>query len=55
LRNPSYRFAWLPTGLGLPTAMTLGPDGRLYVSNHGYHLGPAPAGFGEIVRIDVPK
>jgi hypothetical protein len=45
----------IATGLDLPTAITFGPDGRLYVSNHGYHLGPAPAGFGEIVRIDVNK
>lgn len=35
------------TGLSLPTAMTFGPDGDLYVSN----LGAAPGNAGEIVRI----
>lgn len=37
-------------GLTGPTAMTFGPDGRLYVSN----LGAAPAGMGQIVRIEIP-
>lgn len=37
------------TGLSLPTGMTFGPDGYLYVSN----WGAAPAGAGQIVRIDV--
>jgi hypothetical protein len=35
------------TGLSVPTGMTFGPDGYLYVSN----LGAAPAGAGQIVRI----
>jgi hypothetical protein len=35
------------TGLSLPTAMTFGPDGDLYVSNFGAASGTA----GEIVRI----
>lgn len=35
------------TGLSLPTAMTFGPNGDLYVSN----LGAAPGSAGEIVRI----
>ncbi len=39
------------TGLFFPTAMTLGPDGDLYVSNFGYGFGP---GMGEIVRVDLP-
>jgi hypothetical protein len=38
------------TGLTAPTGMTFGPDGRLYVSN----LGAAPAGAGQIVRINLP-
>jgi hypothetical protein len=37
------------TGLSVPTGMTFGPDGKLYVSN----LGAAPAGAGQIVRINV--
>ncbi len=38
------------SGLMFPTAMTFGPDGKLYVSNFGYR---APPGAGQIVRIDV--
>ncbi len=38
------------TGLVVPTAMTFGPDGKLYVSN----FGAAPAGTGQIVRVDIP-
>jgi hypothetical protein len=40
------------TGLDLPTAMTFGPDGALYVSNRGHGVGLTP-GQGEIVKIDV--
>jgi hypothetical protein len=36
--------------LTVPTAMTLGPDGNLYVSNFGFG---APPGLGQIVRIDL--
>jgi hypothetical protein len=39
------------TGLMFPTAMTFGPDGKLYVSNFGF--GGAP-GSGQVVRITVP-
>jgi hypothetical protein len=38
-------------GLALPTAMTFGPDGKLYISNFGFGF---PAGAGQIVRISVP-
>ncbi|HTF66625.1 MAG TPA: hypothetical protein VK638_28475, partial [Edaphobacter sp.] len=38
------------TGLSVPTGMTFGPDGRLYVSN----FGAAPPGAGQIVKIIVP-
>jgi hypothetical protein len=38
----------LATGLSLPTAMTFGPDGALYVSNKGFGY---PPGMGEVVRI----
>ena len=37
------------TGLSVPTGMTFGPDGHLYVSN----FGAAPPGAGEILRISV--
>ena len=39
----------IATGLSVPTGMTFGPDGRIYVSN----FGAAPKG-GEIVRITIP-
>jgi len=42
----------IATGLFLPTGMTFGPDGALYVSNVGF--GPPPVGLGQIVRITVP-
>jgi hypothetical protein len=37
------------TGLSVPTGMTFGPDGRLYISN----FGAAPAGAGTILRFDI--
>ena len=44
----------LASGLSLPTAMTIGPDGNLYVSNWGF--GPkSTAGGGEILQISVKK
>jgi sugar lactone lactonase YvrE len=41
----------IATGLFLPTAMTFGPDGDLYVSNVGF--GPPPDGLGQVVKIRV--
>lgn len=41
----------IATGLFLPTALTIGPDRNLYVSNKGF--GPPIPGFGEILRIDL--
>ena len=41
----------IATGLSFPTAMTLGPDGNLYVSNKGY--GPKPFGIGEVLQVDI--
>jgi hypothetical protein len=44
---------WEPvvTGLRFPTAMTFGRDGRLYISNCGYHCG---TGIGNVVRATIP-
>jgi hypothetical protein len=41
----------IASGLFLPTAMTFGPDGNLYVSNVGF--GPPPVGLGEILKIEL--
>ena len=38
------------TGLSVPSAMTFGPDGHLYVSN----WGAAGPGMGQIVKITIP-
>jgi hypothetical protein len=43
----------IATGLTLPTAMTFGPDGNLYVSNVGF--GPPPVGLGQVLKVIVPK
>ena len=40
----------IATGLSVPTGMTFGPNGKIYVSN----FGAAPAGAGQIVWIDLP-
>jgi len=48
--NPGGGIEDIATGLVVPTAMTFGPDGALYVSN----FGAAPPGTGQIVRITVP-
>ncbi len=47
--NRSGEIEDVATGLSVPTGMTFGPDGRLYVSN----FGAAPAG-GQILRIAIP-
>lgn len=52
LRVTSSGLEEIATGLSLPTAMTFGPDGDLYVSNIGF--GPPPIGLGQILRIVVP-
>ena len=52
LRLTDSSLEEIATGLSLPTAMTFGPDGALYVSNWGF--GPPPIGMGQILRITVP-
>jgi hypothetical protein len=37
-------------GLGVPTTMTFGRDGKLYVSN----IGAVPTGAGQIVWKEIP-
>jgi len=49
--DPSGRTNVIADGLSLPTAMTFGPDGNLYVSNLGFG---APPGAGQIVKVIVP-
>jgi hypothetical protein len=51
--DPNGHQRVIATGLSFPTAMTMGPDGALYVSNFGFG-GPAP-GLGQILRITVPE
>jgi hypothetical protein len=41
----------IASGLNLPTGITFGPDGKLYVSNWGF--GPPAIGGGEILQITV--
>ena len=43
----------IASGLSLPTAMTFGPDGALYVSNLGF--GGPPNGHGQVLRVTVPN
>ena len=47
----SGKLVTIASGFNLPTAMTFGPDGKLYVSNWGF--GPPAAGGGEIIQVDV--
>jgi hypothetical protein len=47
--DPSGDTQEIVTGLVVPTGMTLGPDGALYISN----FGAAPPGLGQILRVDV--
>jgi hypothetical protein len=48
--DAKYLQTVIATGLSLPTAMTFGPDGNLYVSNNGFGF---PAGQGQILKITL--
>ncbi len=50
--NGNGSLTTVASGLTFPTAMTIGPDGALYVSNLGFGV-PVPDA-GQIVRITVP-
>jgi len=52
IRIESGNRTLIASGLFLPTAMTFGPDGALYVSNVGF--GPPPNGLGQVLKITVP-
>ena len=45
--EPSGKREIVTSGLHLPTAMTLGPDGKLYISD----WGTGPIGLGQIVQV----
>jgi hypothetical protein len=49
--SPSGRVEEILTGLVTPTAMTIGPDGAIYISDFGDGL----PGQGQIVRVDVTE
>ena len=48
--DPSGMRTTVITGLSLPTAMTFGRDGALYVSNAGFGF---PPGMGQVLRFDL--
>ena len=47
--DPSGGVHEILAGLVVPTAMTIGPDGAIYISN----FGAAPPGLGQIIRVEV--
>jgi hypothetical protein len=47
--NHSGEVEEIVTGLVVPTAMTIGPDGAIYISN----FGAASAGLGQILRVEI--
>ena len=49
--DPSGTVTTIADNLFFPTAITLGPDGNLYVSNFGF--GPPPIGLGTILKITI--
>ena len=56
VRLSGARQEIIASGLALPTAMTFGPDGALYVTNWGFGPPPSlPNGPGQVLRITVPN
>jgi hypothetical protein len=51
--HPSGKREVIATGFTFPTAMTLGPDGKLYVSNRGFDI--PPEATGEILVVTPPN
>ncbi len=49
--DPNGSVTLITDGLFLPTSMTMGPDGNLYVSNVGF--GPPPVGLGAIIKVQL--
>jgi hypothetical protein len=49
--DPSGEVHEIVSGLVTPTALTIGPDGAVYVSNFGAEL----PGLGQIIRVDVTE
>jgi hypothetical protein len=49
--DPDGTMTIIASGLSLPTGMTMGPDGKLYVSNVGFS--PAAIGGGQVLQVDV--
>ena len=49
--DPGGNRTVIASGLSLPTAMTMGPDGKLYVSNWGFS--PMAIGGGQVLQVDV--
>jgi hypothetical protein len=49
--DPGGDQTTVATGFSFPTALTIGPDGALYVSNLGF--GPPVPGLGQIYRIEI--
>jgi hypothetical protein len=49
--EPNGQKSVIATGLSLPTGMTMGPDGNLYVSNVGFS--PAAIGGGQVLRVAI--
>jgi sugar lactone lactonase YvrE len=47
--SPSGEVEEILGGLVVPTAMAIGPDGAIYISN----FGAAPPGAGQILRLEI--